>query len=237
MTNPPIRESSVRPDFMAALGLLPPYTLSDVKSAYRAKAMETHPDRGGEADEFMRIHEAYKQAKEYVQVVGDRRKWIAEQVECYVRQQELAAEVERLGGQTQFEEVTWLKGYVGDFAILAERLRGIRLQNSLADDAFLTLLAQPPRAPYLVELDLAGTRITDGGLQALTELELLRRLDLSGTKVTSRGFDFVVRSLPSLEWVGVAGSEVGWLSRWRLSRLLQGRKAARRRWKRIMQLS
>lgn len=235
MRNTPIRETNVRPDFMVTLGLLPPYTLNDVKSAYRARAMESHPDRGGDAVEFVGIHEAYRQAMEYVQVIGDRRKWIAEQVEYYLRQQEVATEVARLGGRTEFEEVPGLKGYIGDFALLADRLRRIQLQNTSAGDEFLTLLMQPPRAPYLIELNLAGTRVTDEGLKVLTESELLRRLDLSRTKVTSRGFEFLVHSLPCLESVGVAGSEIGWLSRWRLSKLLRGRKAARRRWKLIVQ--
>lgn len=227
-------EGIKRPEFMAALGLLPPYTLGDVKSAYRAKAMQTHPDRGGVQADFIKIHEAYKQAIEYVQVIGDRRKWIADQVDCYLRQQELAEEVERLGGRTEFEEVTWLRSYVGDFVSLADRLCLIQLQNTLADDDFLAFLGQPSRAPYLVELNLAGTSITDEGLQALAELELLRRLDLSGTRVTSRGYRSVIRLLPALEWIGVAGSQVNWLSRWRLNKLLRGREAERRRLKLLM---
>ena len=36
-----------RPDFMAMLGLMPPYALEDVKAAYLAKAKELHPDKGG----------------------------------------------------------------------------------------------------------------------------------------------------------------------------------------------
>jgi hypothetical protein len=221
-----------RPEFMAILGLLPPYTLHDVKAAYRAKAMDTHPDRGGASADFIKIHEAYKQAVEFVEFTGDRRKWIADQVECHLRQQEAAAEVARLGGQTEFEEVDWMKNYVGDFVALADRLRVIRLPNTAADDAFLTFLAgQPPRAPYLTELNLAGARITDKGLPALAAFDQLRRLDLSGTKVTNRGFQAVVKSLPALEWVGLAGSGVGWLARWRLRTTLRGREAERRRLK------
>lgn len=235
MMKAPFSEGTDRPEFMATLGLLPPYTLSDVKSAYRTKAMATHPDRGGAPEDFIKIHEAYKRAQDYVQFIGDRRKWIADQVECHLRQQELTAEVERLGGRTNIEEAIWLKPYVGDFALLADRLRVVHLQGSAADDAFLTFLSeQPCRAPYLTELNLAGTPITDKGLQALTGFDLLRRLDLSGTRVTSRGFQSVVRSLPSLEWVGVAGSGVGWLMRWRLNGLLRGRKAERRRMKLLM---
>src|SRR5262249_8332230 len=160
-------------------------TLEDVKSAYRDKVWHAHPDRGGATTDFLKIQEAYEQAVEYVAFCGDRRKWIAVQVECHLRQREAAAEVERLGGQVEFEEIDWLKRSVGDFALLADRLRVIRLRNAAADDAFMTFLAeQPPRTPYLTELDLAGSRVTDKGLQALAGLGLLRRLDLSGTKVT-----------------------------------------------------
>lgn len=232
MKTAPFRNDPGRPEFMATLGLLPPYTLHDVKAAYRIKALETHPDRGGAPADFMKIHEAYKQATEFVQISGDRRGWIADQVETHLRQQEVTAEVQRLGGQTEFEETDWLKHYVGDFAQLADRLRVIQLEDTAADDAFLYLLAeQPPRAPYLTELSLAGTRITDKGLEALTGLELLRRLDLSRTKVTNRGVQAIVRSLPALEWVGMAGLRVGWFSRWRLRALLRGREAERRHMK------
>jgi hypothetical protein len=113
---------------------------------------------------------------------------------------------------------------------LANRLCVIKLQNTTADDAFLAFLAgQSPRAAYLTDLNLAGTPITDKGLQELTGLGMLRRLDLSGTRITNRGLQAAVRSLTSLEWVGVAGSGVGWLSRWRLHGLLRGREAERRR--------
>lgn len=219
-----------RPDFMVTLGLLPPYSPSDVKSAYRAKAMLAHPDRGGVAADFIKLHEAYKQATEYVQFTGDRRGWIASHVECHLRQQEVAAEVERLGGRTEFDEADWLKPHIGDFVLLADRLRVIQLQNTAADDAFLAFLAgRPSRAPYLTELNLAGTHLTDKGLQELTELKLLRKLNLAGTRVTTSGLQAAVLSLPSLEWVGMAGTRVGWLARWRLHGLLRGREAKRRR--------
>lgn len=232
MMKVPLADDKSRPEFMITLGLLPPYTLSDVKAAYRVKAMETHPDRGGAAADFIKIHEAYKQATEYIQITGERRKWIADQVEVHLRQQELADEVTRLGGRTEFEEVHWLKPYVGDFVLLADRLRVIHLQNTAADDAFLSDLAQQPsRAPHLIELNLAGTEITDEGLQTLTGLEQLRRLDLSGTRITDRGFRAVVESLPALEWVGTAGTKIGWLARWRLRGRLRERQSEKKRMK------
>ena len=164
--------------------------------------------------DFLKVQEAYERAVEFVAYCGDRRKWIADHVEAYLRQREAAAKVERLGGQVEFEEVDWLKQSVGDFAVLVERLRVIRLRNTAADDALMNFLAeQPSRTPYLIELDLADTRISDKGLQALTGLRLLQRLDLSGTRVTWRGLWATVEELPSLEKVGLAGTAIGWLSR------------------------
>ena len=46
MTAKPICDSGPL-EYMATLSLLPPYSLDDVKAAYRAKVLETHPDHGG----------------------------------------------------------------------------------------------------------------------------------------------------------------------------------------------
>ena len=118
----------------------------------------------------------------------------------------------------------------GDFAVLVERLRVIRLRDTAADDAFLMFLTEEPaRTPYLFELDLAGTRITDKGLHALEGLSLLQRLDLSGTRVTKREVWAAVEALPTLEEVGLEGTGIGWFSRWRLVRFGRTRKAENER--------
>jgi hypothetical protein len=44
----------------AVLGLVPGATLHDVKSAYREKVKQHHPDQGGEIQEFLRLQEAYE---------------------------------------------------------------------------------------------------------------------------------------------------------------------------------
>ncbi len=212
-------------EFMTTLGLLPPYALDDVKSAYRVKVLHAHPDRGGSVSEFVKIQEAYERAVDYVGYCGDHRKWIADHVDFYHRQREAADEVRRLGGQVEFEEIDWLRQSVGDFAWLAERLRVIRLADTAADDAFLAFLAeQPLRTPYLLELDLSGTRVSDKGLHALSGLHLLQRLDISRTRVTRRAVSAIVGSLPVLDEVGLTGTAVGWLSRWRLHAMLRQRK-------------
>lgn len=44
------------------LGVSENATQVEIKEAYRKKAMETHPDKGGDADMFAKIQHAYKQA-------------------------------------------------------------------------------------------------------------------------------------------------------------------------------
>ena len=44
----------------AVLGLSPGATLIEVKRAFRQKALETHPDRGGNAETFLRVQRAYE---------------------------------------------------------------------------------------------------------------------------------------------------------------------------------
>jgi hypothetical protein len=46
-------------DALEVLGLSHPCTADELKAAYRRLSMETHPDRGGSAEAFRRIDEAY----------------------------------------------------------------------------------------------------------------------------------------------------------------------------------
>jgi hypothetical protein len=47
-------------DDVRALGLSWPCTADDLKGVYRRLAMETHPDRGGSAEAFRRVNDAYQ---------------------------------------------------------------------------------------------------------------------------------------------------------------------------------
>ncbi|KAA9398772.1 J domain-containing protein [Haloarcula sp. CBA1130] len=47
------------------LGLTQSASLDDVKSAYRERVKEVHPDHGGNEDEFKRVREAYTTAKQH----------------------------------------------------------------------------------------------------------------------------------------------------------------------------
>ncbi len=49
----------------AELGLRETATLDEVKSAYRDRVKQVHPDHGGSEDEFKRVREAYTLAKQH----------------------------------------------------------------------------------------------------------------------------------------------------------------------------
>ena len=97
----PIRNANARPPFMTALGLLPPYTLDDVKQAYLDKVQSVHPDHGGTIAEFRQIQQAYEQAQEFLVIQSNRRSWIASQMDRYIAQQELEQELRALGAEIE----------------------------------------------------------------------------------------------------------------------------------------
>jgi hypothetical protein len=203
---------------MVTLGLLPPYTPEDVQAAYREKAKTAHPDRGGLATDFEKLHQAYEQAQEYLHFSLNRRQWLAAQVDRYAAQESVVNEVGRLGGTTEIELIDWLKRSFGDFAVLTEMLRGIRLRGRADGDAFLKYLAEHAAAlEHLRWLDVSGSQISDQGLRQVQVLKSLRGLDVSRTPISAHALA-VVEELPNLEWLNVAGTAIGWWARRRLRR-------------------
>src|SRR5262245_53191249 len=138
----PLSPTDQRPEFMIYLGLLPPYSLEDLHKAYKARALDVHPDHGGSTADFLQLQENYSRAQEYVKFQEGRRNWLSAQVEPYLRQQEIVSEVERRGGQVEIETLDWMQRSFGDFASLAERLRGIKLRDAEDGDGFLKYLAE-----------------------------------------------------------------------------------------------
>jgi hypothetical protein len=203
---------------MEALGLLPPYTLEDVQEAYREKVKTAHPDRGGSADDFRKLHDAYEQAQEYVRFHIDRRQWLAARVERYAEQEGVENEVRSLGGSIEVEHLDWMKRSFGDFAVVTEMLRGIRVRGLADGDAFLNYLAEHAAAlNYLLWLDVSGSRVSDQGVLRLQAVKGLRRLDVSGTPLSANALR-VVEGLPDLRWLNLAGTAIGWWARRRLRR-------------------
>jgi hypothetical protein len=203
---------------MVTLGLLPPYTLEDIRAAYREKAKTLHPDGGGTPADFEMLHEAYERAQEYMRFHLDRREWLASKVERYVKQNEVVNEVRRLGGEIEVEQIDWMKRSFGDFALVTEMLRGIRLRGLADGDAFLSYLAEHAAAlVYLLRLDVSGSRISDDAVLGLQAIESLQGLDLSGTPISTKALG-VVKGLRHLKRLNLAGTSISWWVRWRLRR-------------------
>ena len=58
-----VRSAAVpKPSIWRTLGLEPHATLIEIKRAYRLRALEVHPDRGGSDEAFRALHRAYESA-------------------------------------------------------------------------------------------------------------------------------------------------------------------------------
>ena len=62
--------TSARPAWAAVLRIAPPFHSRQVRSAYRARSKEVHPDAGGGHAEFVRLQSAYEQAQQYCAARG-----------------------------------------------------------------------------------------------------------------------------------------------------------------------
>ncbi len=210
------------PACLAILGLRPPLTLEDVKQAYLAKAMAAHPDRGGNADDFIRLQKAFEEANDYVQFKASKLEWLASKIEAYAQQQEVASEAIERGGEIEMEETDWLRKSFGeDFGHVADKLVTVRLRNRSADDVFAILIGfRAESLKDLAVLDLAGGSITDEGLLQLKELKGLRHLDLRGTAVGPLGAE-VPQWFENLEFLGLPKGSVGMFARMGMPRRLK----------------
>ena len=57
---PAVTPKAQQSPHFAVLGLTPRASDEEVKRAYRSKALETHPDRGGSAEAFRAVHAAFE---------------------------------------------------------------------------------------------------------------------------------------------------------------------------------
>lgn len=216
-----------RPEFMAVLGLLPPYTAEDVEKSYLTRLKEIRPDLGGDREAFYAVQAAYGQAKEYVRFRGDRRGWIARQMDDYLATQTVAERLTGFGAAVEFQSLDWLQKSFGDFAQLTESIVGVRLHNAANGDEVLNyLISQQAHLPMLRHIDLAGSTVSDASVCQLVVFRHLAELDLSRTPISRQAL-LMVRLLPELETVRVDGIALGWLTRHRLdAQLRQNRRTA-----------
>src|SRR3954469_26054632 len=215
-----------RPACMIKLGLLPPYMPEDVEKAYLAKIKEIRPDLGGDPKPFYAVQNAYVEAKEYVKFRGDRRGWIAKQLDEYMGVQEVIDHLKKLGAAVETSSLDWLQKSFGDFAELTEAILAIRLHDAVNGDEFIEyLVSQRDKLLELRKLDLDGCGVTDGALRQLSVFRRLQELNLSRTPITWEALH-VVQWLPELESVNIDGTGIGWLSRRKLARQLREKSKA-----------
>lgn len=173
--------------FLKRLGLSLPVTVADVKQAYFQKARETHPDRHGQASDFIEVQKAFDEALEYAKRNGKRLKWVGSQLPIYVAQQQVAERVQQAGGSVKLEQLDWLEDTVGeDFAQVADRLVEINLAGSTINDAQLAELSGDRDGFMFVEtIRLTDVPVTDVSVEGFLAAERLAHIDLRGTKVSS----------------------------------------------------
>jgi hypothetical protein len=213
-----------RPDFMVTLGLLPPYTIEDVKAAYRDKVKLAHPDRGGSIEAFNEIQTAFERAQAYLEFRGDRRTWIGAKMARYVELQDAVNRLEKLGAKVTVHAPGWLEQSYGDFAQLTETVQLVRLEGPADGDAFIReLLAAHHALKELQALELPRCQITDDAVLALAQFQQLKRLDLSHTSITSQALD-LIDSIESLVEFNFDHTNVGWWARRRANNKLADRR-------------
>jgi hypothetical protein len=218
LQSPPSPDSN-HPECLAVLGLRPPLTLEDVKQAYMAKAMQAHPDRGGDPQAFIQLQKAFDEATDYVKFKASKLEWLASKIDAYAQQQEVATETIERGGSIEMEETDWLrKSFGDDFGHVADKLVAVRLTNPSADDVFAILLGfRADSLKDLAVLDLAGGSLTDEGLLQFKELKNLRHLDLRGTAVGKLAAE-VPGWFEKLEFLGLPKASVGMFTRMTMPR-------------------
>ena len=219
--------ASERPAFAVTLGLLPPYSMDDVKRAYRERVKDAHPDRGGDRDTFERIQQAFEEAGEYLKFRQDRRLWIAARMEEYVAVEGLIERLRKLGAEVDSTMLDWVRHSFGDFADLTVSITGVRLRDSKnAAEVVEAMVDELPSLPGLKRLSLAGCQVDNLLALELRVFKSLADLDLSRTQITDRALK-VVEFLPDLVVLNTEGTGVGWWARHKAERHLKRRRQTR----------
>lgn len=211
---------------MVTLGLAPPYAIEDVQQAYREKAKQAHPDRGGSSAQFHAIQDAFEQAQAYLEFRSDRRAWIAGRMARYVALEEAVGRLRSLGASVTTVMPRWLEQSFGDFAQLTETAVLVRAVDAPNGDQLVAaLVADHAALRDLEAIELPGCRVSDEAAISLGAFQLIKRINLSRTPVTSRVLA-LVDDVPSLQALLLDGSNVGWWSRRRTAVRLRRRAAA-----------
>ena len=212
---------------MVLLGLSPPYAEEDVFQAYRLKAKELHPDRGGSASDFDALQKAFERAKLYLNFRSDRRRWIANQMEGYLNVREVIERFEDFGAEVTSDAIDWLEQSFGDFAQLTETITAIRLEGSASADEMIDyMVAHRDALKGLTRLELPDCQVCDESVLKLEPFQQLTHLDLSKTPITKDAL-WIVDTILGLESLELDGTRVGWWTRRKVRAVMRQRQDAR----------
>ncbi|MBX3436318.1 MAG: DnaJ domain-containing protein [Planctomycetaceae bacterium] len=208
-----------RPAFMRALDLLPPYSVDDVKKAYRTKAARLHPDAGGDPEAFKALHTAYERALNYAQFRESRRQWLGGRIETYAARSRAVEQIEQFGGRCELGPIDQhLEEFGRDFSEVLRELIVVELRGSGITDASLSWIdCLGPAAIEVRTVRIVNSNVTSVGLMRLAALPSIRALDVRGTSVTPDGL-LVLDELPGLEWLHIGRTDIGFLARRQLKR-------------------
>jgi hypothetical protein len=202
---------------MQRLGLLPPYTVEDVKKAYRQLARAAHPDAGGDAQTFAALHADYEHALSLAGFQESRRQWLGERVEQYAERERLIRRIEEHGGRCVLQRPdAYLPDFGPDYAEILRELVAVHLAGPDVTDSVLAWLPESGVFSEVHYLDLSDSRVTDRGLQRLENCGLLG-LNVQGAAITARSVPSI-QAMPRLEWIHLGRTRIGLWGRWRLRR-------------------
>lgn len=224
-----IERAAGRPVFMEVLGLLPPYSVEDVKKAYRERARRLHPDAGGDPEEFKALHAAYEQAVDFASFRQSRRHWLGDRVERYLEREQWLAAISEMGGCYELGRAdSYIRDFGIDFAEMLRKLVAVHLCGPQIAQVDLSWIdAGSAVAGEIRLLTLARTSLSAEGLGQLSPLKGLRSLDLRATRVPKPDLS-VLSSLPELEWIHLGGTGIGYWGRRQLRRAIPDLVIARK---------
>jgi hypothetical protein len=213
------RRKPRRPNYIRALGLLPPYSIRDVKKAYHAKAARLHPDAGGDPVEFKALHFAYTRALDHARFQDSRREWLGNRIERYAARERVLNEVKLVGGTCRLGALDdYIDEFGRDFAEVVRELIAVEISGPNITDGSLSWIDSVLLVgPEVRTLAVRNATISSAGLMRLSAFESIRALDLRGTPITEDGLQ-VVRRFERLEWLHLGKTGVGYFARRRIKR-------------------
>ena len=205
-----------RPDFMKALGLLPPYSVADVENAYVEQVRLLQIDSDPDEQTRHELRAAYESALDFARFRESRRNWIGGHIDSYVARQATIERITELGGSYVLQEASrYLWSYGEDFAEIMCKLVQVDLTGPQISNSALDCLGDEQLASEVMVLVLRDSQITDAGIGSISHLQKLRCLDLRNTSISNKSFEPLC-SFPHLRWLQLHGTKMGF---WTLRRL------------------